>query len=101
MLQLKKGKCFPIKKDARTRLQHFRGGIILAGGIRKALESRCHVSFRCLKIGKRLHEDFWEAGMGEGKEKGFQEVSIRKYSVRGKHQMSTDPLESLVVINKT
>lgn len=78
-------------------LEQFRGGIILAGGIRKALGSSCHVGFRCLKIGRHRCEDFRRQAWYPRKRR----TSLRKCSVRGERQVSTGPLGNIVVIHKT
>lgn len=57
MLQSKGRRCFHNKRDTGKMLEQFRGGIILARRIEKALGSSGHVGFRCLKIGRHLRED--------------------------------------------
>lgn len=78
-------------------LAQFRRGIILAGGIGKALGSSCRVGFRCLKIGRHRREDFCRQGWQARKRR----TSLRKYSVRGERQVSTGPRGNAVVIHKT
>lgn len=59
------------------------------------------MSFRCLKIGRHLYEDFRGAGTQAGRRRTLKRrTSLRKYWVRGEQPMSRAPLEIIRVINK-